>query len=97
MKDTDTTPEPERSEEPPIILLGFEKKSYYMYKGEEFLNQLLLVDGEFPKPLLCVHFASLFDAKQVIGPSFSVGNCWGIHPDIIARLRDTKTLVEQEA
>lgn len=97
MRDTDYTPEPPRPEEPPIIVVGFEKKSYYLYRGEEFLNQLLLADGEYPKPVLCVHFETVIDAKRVIGPSFTLADCWGIHPEIIERLRDTKTLVEKEA
>ena len=97
MKDTDHAPERPEPEEPPIIVIGLEKKSYYLYKGDEHLNQLLLVDGEYPKPVLCVHFETIIDAKRVIGPSFNIGTCWGIHPEIIARLRDTKILVEKEA
>ena len=97
MKDTENTPEPSGPDEPPIIVVSLEKKSYYLYKGEEFLNQLLLADGVYPKPVLCVHFDSMIDAKRVIGTSFSLANLWGIHPDIIARLRDTKTLIEKEA
>lgn len=96
MRDTEFTPGPPEPEEPPIIVVGFDKTSYYLYKGEEFLNQLLLTDGEYPKPVLCVHFETIFDAKRVIGPSFTLTDCWGIHPQIIARLRDTKTLVEKE-
>ena len=97
MRDTEFTPDPPGPEEPPIIVVGFDKSSYYLYKGEEFLNQLLLTDGEYPKPILCVHFETVFEARQVIGPSFTLADCWGIHPEIIARLRDTKTLVEKEA
>lgn len=98
MKDTDHTPqEAPGPVEPPIIIVGFEKKSYHLYKGDEFLNQLLLADGEYPKPVLCVQFESIIDAKRVIGPSFTLADCWGIHPEIIARLRDTKSLIEKEA
>lgn len=97
MRDTEFTPDGPEPEEPPIIVVGFDKSSYYLYKGEEFLNQLLLTDGEYPKPILCVHFETVFEARRVIGPSFTLADCWGIHPEIIARLRDTKTLVETEA
>lgn len=90
-------PEPERGEEPPIILLGIEKTSYYMYKGDEFLNQLLLVDGEYPKPVLCVHFETVIDAKRVLGDGFSLMQCWAIHPEIIARLRNDDCLIETDA
>lgn len=97
MKDMDHDPEQPRPEEPPIIVIGFDKASYYLYKGDEFLNQLLLADGDYPKPVLCVQFDTIIDARRVIGPSFSLANCWGIHPEIIARLRDTKQLIEKEA
>jgi len=90
-------PQPERGEEPDIILLGFERSSYYMYKGDEYLNQLLLADGEYPKPVLCVQFENLIDAKRVIGDGFSLMKCWAIHPDIIARLRNDDCLIETDA
>lgn len=90
-------PQPEPAEEPPIILFGIEKASYYMYKGEEFLNQLLLTDGEYPKPVLCVHFETLFDAKRVFGDGFSHAQCWAIHPEIISRLRNDQVLIEVDA
>ena len=83
--------------EPPIILIGFERKSYYLFKGDEYLNQILLTDGEFPKPILCVHFESVFDAAQVFGTGFKISDYWGVHPDIVARLRDTDCLVETDA
>ncbi|KIC47733.1 hypothetical protein [Tateyamaria sp. ANG-S1] len=90
-------PRPERGEEPDIILLGIEKTSFYMYKGEKFLNQLLLSDGEFPKPVLCVNFETLFDAKRVLGDGFSPATSWAIHPEIIERLRRDDDLIETDA
>ena len=90
-------PRPEPGKEPDIILIGLDKKAYYMFKGEDYLNQLLLADGEFPKPVLCVHFENLFDCKRVLGDAFSPATAWGIHPEIIERLRNTKCLVETDA
>ncbi|MEP1352910.1 MAG: hypothetical protein ABJX32_05050 [Tateyamaria sp.] len=87
---------PNDGDEPAIILLGIEKRSYYVYKGDEFLNQLLLVDGEFPTPILCVNFDTIFDAKRVIGGGFSLAAYWAIHPEIIARLRADKYLIEAD-
>lgn len=83
-------------DEPPIILLGIDKSSYYVYRGDEFLNQMLLVDGEFPKPILCLHFQSIFDAKRFMGDGFSLASCWAIHPEIISRLRDEDFLIESD-
>lgn len=88
---------PEGGREPDIILIALERKSYYMFKGEDFLNQLLLVDGVYPKPVLCVHFETILDCKRVMGDAFSPATAWGIHPEIIKRLRATKVLVETDA
>ena len=93
----DTADMPERPEEPPIIIVGFDRKSFYLYKGEEFINQLLLADGVYPKPVLCVNFETIIDAKRVIGSSFSLADCWGIHPEIVERMRATKVLIEKDA
>ncbi|MEM9583096.1 MAG: hypothetical protein AAGA08_08270 [Pseudomonadota bacterium] len=89
-------PKPPKKE-PEIILLGIDKSAFYLFKGEDYINQIMLADGEFPKPILCVHFDSVFDAKRVIGDALNIQQCWGIHPDIIQRLRDSKALVETNA
>ena len=89
--------EPERGQEPPIILIGFERKQYSLYKGDEFLNQILLADGVFPTPILCVHFETIFDARRVLGDEFSLIEYWGVHPEIVARLRSTDCLIETDA
>jgi len=88
--------DPNGGDEPPIILLGIERRSYYLYRGDDFLNQLLLVDGEYPKPILCMNFDSIFDARQFLGDGFSLTTCWAIHPEIIARLRTDKCLLESD-
>jgi hypothetical protein len=89
--------DPERGEEPDIILVALEKTNYFMYKGDEHLNQLLLMDGEYPKPVLCVHFETLFEAKRIVGEDFSLMACWAIHPAIIERLRNEDCLIETDA
>ncbi len=83
--------------EPDIIIIGIDRQAYYLYKGEDHLDQLLLADGEFPRPVLCVHFKKAFDVKMVIGQSVSVAQMWGIHPEIVSRLRDDKDLIETDA
>lgn len=87
---------PGDGDEPPIILLGIDRNSYYVVKGDEFLNQLLLVDGEFPKPILCMNFETIFDAKRFLGDDFSLASCWAIHPEIIERLRKDECLIEAD-
>ncbi len=87
-------PEPE---EPPIIIVGIARKSYYLLKGDRYLDQILLSDGEYPTPILCVYFDDIFETKRLLGDQFNLGALWGIHPDIINRLRDTRSLIETEA
>ena len=89
-------PEKER-EEPDIILIGIDRKSYYLYKGEAHLDQLLLADGEFPRPVLCIHFKRALDAKLVIGQAVNIAQMWGIHPEIVKRLRNDEHLIETDA
>jgi len=92
-----TGEEPNQPKEPDIVLVGLEKMNYYLLKGEDHLNQILLADGVFPTPILCMNFDTLFDAKRALGTRFNPGASWGIHPDIVARLRDTNCLIETDA
>lgn len=85
------------SDEPEIILIAVEQKNYFVYKGEQHLDQLLLVDGTFPTPILCVNFDSLFNATVMIGDGFNISACWGVHPEIVKRLRSSGFLIETEA
>lgn len=87
---------PDDGDEPAIILLGIDKNSYYVVKGDEFLNQLLLVDGDYPKPVMCMNFNTIFDAKRFLGEDFSLASCWAVHPEIVARLRDDEFLIESD-
>lgn len=88
-------PDPERGDdEPPIIFIGVDKNTYYLLKGDEFLNQVLLADGEFPKPILCVNFDNVFDLRTAMGADFSLSACWAIHPEIVTRLRNENALIE---
>lgn len=88
---------PREGKEPELVLVALERQSYYLIKGEEHLDEMLLVDGNFPKPVLCVHFENIFEAKRVIGDSFSPGSLWGVHPEIVERLRTNNELIETDA
>ena len=90
-------PGPGDGSEPDIVLLGFERKSFYLYRGDDHLNQILLADGNFPTPILCVHFADIFAAKALLGADFTLADLWGIHPTIVTRLRESDALVETDA
>ncbi len=77
-----------------IVVISVEGSSYFLYRGEEHLNQLLLADGDIPLPVQCLNFRSMIDAKLTLGDEVNLAACWGIHPAIIARLRDADSLVE---
>ena len=74
-----------------FIMIG---ESCYVYKGEQFLNQILLVDGVFPKPICCFFFETIILAKSVVGKNFSVVELWAIHPNIYERLNRSGWLIE---
>ncbi len=84
-------------QEPEIVILGVDGESYYLYKGDDYLDQVLLVDGDFPKPVLCVNFESKFEVLRVMGEGFSLAKCWAVHPDIVQRLKDSDFLIETDA
>ncbi|MEM8577365.1 MAG: hypothetical protein AAGF60_05905 [Pseudomonadota bacterium] len=88
-------PRPDKpGEEPAIILVGIKGSSYYVVKGDEFMDQLLLVDGKFPFPIVCLNFETMIDATRILGGTFSVADCWALHPEVVNRLRDEKKLIE---
>ena len=97
MTDVVETPEPKDAVEPDIIIIGIDRGAFYLLKGDDYLDQMLLEDGLFPTPILCVHFESVFDAKQMLSHRFNVATSWAIHPEILKRLRDKKCLVETDA
>lgn len=97
MLDATNPPRKDPGSEPRIIIVAIQRTSYYLFKGDEFLDQLLLADGVFPTPALCVHFDSLIDAAQIIGAGFSTSNYWAVNPEIVDRLRRNKQLAETEA
>lgn len=90
--------EPRFDESYAITLVGIEDgKHYFVYRGDEYLNQLMLTDGVYPKPVQCLNFRTQFDAQLRLGHVINVTQFWSIHPDIVARLRDTDALVDTDA
>lgn len=81
-------------EDDAIILIGIEETNYFLYRGDDHINQLLLADGNFPKPVKCLNFNSQFDVQMILGQAINVSTCWGINPAIVQRLRDNDELVE---
>lgn len=82
------------AEEIPIILIGIAGREFFLLHGEDHLDQVLLADGKFPKPVKCLNFGSRIEVKMLLGETVNVAAFWAIHPDIVARLRDAGDLVE---
>ncbi len=80
-----------------ITLISVERTHYYLYEGEAFLNELLLSDGNFPRPVRCVHFATVVEQKQFLGEDVNLAALWGINPEIVERLRRDDHLLEFDA
>ncbi|MEM1432282.1 MAG: hypothetical protein AAGG09_22725 [Pseudomonadota bacterium] len=97
MKDTTEEKNGGEGRDPEITLVAVGEHTYYIVEGEEHLDQLLLADGVYPQPVLCVHFKSITDIRRVMGDGINMSQYWTIHPKIIARLRETKVLIEKVA
>lgn len=91
------TGHPEGVEEPQITLISVERQTYHLFEGEEFLNQLLLVDGEFPCPVRCIHFTSTLELKVFLGEGKNLSHFWAINPAVIDRLRRNEQLLEVDS
>ncbi|WP_375175993.1 hypothetical protein [Pseudooceanicola sp.] len=79
-----------------IILIAVGENSYYLFKGDEHLDQLLVADGEHPEPIYCLRFDTVIDVKLVLGDAVSIAQYWSVHPDIVARLRADGKLIETD-
>ena len=87
MLDAGQEPEVPRDEPEEKIIILTVADSHYLLHGEEYLNELLLVDGTFPTPVGCVSFTDVFEARRILGDDMNISALWGIHPEIISRLR----------
>jgi len=69
-----------------IVLLCIGEK-YWLGQGDEWLQQMLTGEGDFPRPVLCVTCKDAFELGQFMGAGSNVAELWGINPEIVARLR----------
>ncbi len=81
------------SGEPSITLVAV-NTSYWMYRGEEFLNQMLSGQGFYPRPVRCLVFEDAFSLSAFLGKGPSIVDYWGINPDVVDRLRRDEDLLE---
>jgi hypothetical protein len=94
MRDTNDEPQGGGEQHPEITIVGLANESYYLVEGVEHIDQILLVDGNFPKPILCLHFESMNHVRSLMG-DVDMSQYWAIHVEIVARLRDASVLVEK--
>lgn len=97
MKDNVEEPHGGGDPEPEITLIAVGKHTYYIVEGEEHLDQMLLVEGDYPKPVLCIHFETAAEIAVAMGEQIDMSQYWRVHPEIVARLRATNVLIEKVA
>lgn len=80
-------------EEPRATLLAV-SGAYWLYEGEELLNDMLYQEGEYPFRVLCVAFANTIELRRVCGADFDVTSLWRVNDDVVARLRRDNLVIE---
>ncbi|MEM0937131.1 MAG: hypothetical protein AAF865_17380 [Pseudomonadota bacterium] len=95
MKDTHDEPQSGGDAEPEITLIAVADETFYIVEGDEYLDQILLVDGIYPTPILCIHFETINDIREAMGEAVDMSEYWTIHPKIIKRFRDSKIMIEK--
>ena len=79
------------------ILMLVVDETYYLAVGEEHMDQIMLVDGTFPKPIRCMKFRDQLHLKTFSNGKASLANLWAINPIVIERLRRDQHLLEIDA
>lgn len=68
--------------------------AYWLYEGEELLNDMLYQEGEYPFRVLCVAFADNIEVRRVCGADFHVSSLWRVNEEVVVRLRRQSLLIE---
>ncbi len=97
MKDTQEEPQGGGDSDPEITLIAVANETFYIVEGVEYLDEILVVDGVYPSPILMIHFNTVQEIHAAMGETINMAQYWTIHPKIIARLRDDKLLIEKMA
>ncbi len=93
MRDTDATGDRGEPEEPRMTLLAV-NGSYWLYDGEDLMDDMLFGRGAYPFRVRCVLFKNAIETRKVLGEGFQIGSLWNINADIVERLRRENLLVE---
>lgn len=93
MRDTEATADRGGPDEPRVTLLAV-NGSYWLYDGEDLLNDMLFGRGAYPFRVRCVMFQSAIEVRKILGEGFQIGSLWNINAEIVERLRRENLLVE---
>ncbi len=78
------------------IVLIATGEAYWLLEGEDYLNAMLSDEEYYPKPVKMINYQSSFDLNMDLPEGISTGSLWGVHPQIIERLRRLKDIIEVE-
>lgn len=78
------------------ILLVAIDGSYYLAMGDQYLDQIMIVDGDFPSPITCLKFRDLLHLNIFSNGKATIADLWAINPIIIERLRKDQHLLESD-
>lgn len=76
-----------------LIAIG---DAYWLLEGEGYLSAMLSDEEFFPKPVRMINYKSSYDLNMDLPEGISTGGLWGVHPQIIERLRRLKDIIEEE-
>jgi hypothetical protein len=93
MRDNPDQHGPDGNDDAPITLLAV-NQGYWLYEGEDLLNDLLFGRGLYPFRVKCLRFSSTFELNRYTMGGISVATLWRINPDVIERLRRENLLIE---
>ena len=68
------------------IILISEGNGYWLVQGEAHFGALLSNEEEYPVPVLCVRFESLYEMTSAMPEGVTLASHWAVHPNIIKRL-----------
>ncbi|MDN5787842.1 hypothetical protein [Pseudorhodobacter sp.] len=93
---TQTAPDdPDKNEvsaEPLVTLLAV-GDGYWLYKGVEYLKDMVMAQGAYPFKVRCYVFEDSFEMNRFVTES-GEGTNWRINPDIVERIRNENQLIE---
>jgi hypothetical protein len=93
MRDNQDQHGPDGNDDAPITLLAV-NQGYWLYEGEDLLNDLLFGRGLYPFRVKCLRFSSTFELNRYTKGGVSIVSLWRINPDVIERLRHENLLIE---